>query len=114
MMTVTLASLIDAAYLRSSLLEKQDAEAITREALETIKATLAAGEDVKVSNFGTFVVRRKPARIGRNPKNPVDEVTIEARRVVVFRPATELRLKVAHSEAPGSGRSHAGRRKGLF
>jgi len=51
--------------------------------LDTIKDALISGEEVKIAGFGTFNVRKKKARLGRNPKTKV-EVMIAARKVVTF------------------------------
>ena len=58
--------------------------------LERISNALEAGESVKISGFGTFSVRQKGRRIGRNPKTGV-EVPILPRRVLVFRPSQVLK-----------------------
>jgi integration host factor subunit alpha len=55
---------------------------------------LARGENVKISGFGTFVLRDKSARVGRNPKTGV-EVPITPRRVLTFRPSQIMREHVA-------------------
>ena len=61
---------------------------------DEIGQSLANGEDVKITGFGTFKILSKSARIGRNPKTGVPAV-ISARRVASFRPSTECRKKVA-------------------
>jgi len=63
---------------------------ILESVLEKISGTLEAGESVKLSGFGTFSVRQKGERIGRNPKTGV-EVPILPRAVLVFRPSQILR-----------------------
>lgn len=68
---------------------KQAAE-LVEEILSIIKQTLAAGEIVKISGFGSFVVRDKHARNGRNPKTGVP-LTIQARRVVTFKASQILK-----------------------
>ena len=55
--------------------------------------SLINGDDVKISSFGTFVVRQKKERIGRNPKTG-QEVPITARSVVTFRASNVLKSKV--------------------
>jgi len=55
---------------------------------------LANGEQVKISSFGTFSVRDKNARIGRNPKTG-EEVPISPRRVLTFRPSHLMKERVA-------------------
>jgi integration host factor subunit alpha len=61
--------------------------------LERLSAALESGESVKISGFGTFSVRQKGRRIGRNPKTG-QEVPIMPRRVLVFRPSNVLKARV--------------------
>lgn len=63
---------------------------VVSDLFEIIKETLEKGESVKVSGFGNFEVREKKARRGRNPQSG-DEITIEARSVVTFKPSKVLR-----------------------
>ena len=58
-----------------------------------ILTSLIKGDDVKISSFGTFIVREKKERIGRNPKTG-EEVPITARSVVTFRASNVLKSKV--------------------
>ena len=67
--------------------------------LDRISAALERGEAVKISGFGTFSVRQKGRRVGRNPKTGV-EVPIMPRRVLVFRPSNGLRAQVNGAPAP--------------
>ena len=62
--------------------------------LEKMSKVLEAGENVKISGFGTFVLRDKRQRIGRNPKTGV-EVPITPRRVMTFRASQLLKEKIA-------------------
>jgi integration host factor subunit alpha len=61
--------------------------------LKQITDTLAKGETVKLASFGSFVVRRKNQRMGRNPKTGI-EVPISPRRVVVFKPSAILKQEI--------------------
>jgi integration host factor subunit alpha len=74
-------------------LPKKEAQQIVDTLFETLKETLVAGESVKISGFGTFNVRKKNARIGRNPKTKV-EVEITPRRVVTFKASDQLKEMV--------------------
>lgn len=56
-------------------------------------ATLIRGESVKISSFGSFLIKEKSARMGRNPKTG-KEATISARRVISFRPSQTLKLRI--------------------
>ena len=73
-------------------LSLSDASNIIEEIFEFILLELEQGEDVKISSFGTFSVRHKNLRIGRNPKTGV-EVPIKARNVVTFSSSNVLKSK---------------------
>ena len=89
MSTVTRANLVEHIYSRVGL-SRHDSSMILESVLEKISGTLETGESVKLSGFGTFSVRQKGERIGRNPKTGV-EVPILPRAVLVFRPSQILR-----------------------
>ncbi len=74
-------------------LPKKEAQDIIELILETIKKTLAEGENVKITGFGTFHVRKKTARRGRNPQTG-EELEITPRRVVTFKPSNLLKERV--------------------
>jgi integration host factor subunit alpha len=61
--------------------------------LKEITASLEKGETVKLSSFGSFIVRKKKQRIGRNPKTGT-EATISPRRIVVFKPSAILKQQI--------------------
>ncbi|MBA4348893.1 MAG: integration host factor subunit alpha [Thermodesulfovibrio sp.] len=71
-------------------LPKNETQDIVEAVFDTIKQTLAVGESIKVSGFGTFNVRKKSARIGRNPKTK-QEVEITPRRVITFKTSDYLK-----------------------
>lgn len=71
-------------------LPKNEAQDIAEIVFDILKQTLIAGESVKISGFGTFNVRKKKARIGRNPKTKED-VEIAPRRVVTFKASDQLK-----------------------
>lgn len=71
-------------------LPRNEALEIVEAVFNTTKETLIAGESIKISGFGTFTVRKKNARIGRNPKTK-QEVEITPRRVVSFRASDHLK-----------------------
>ncbi len=62
--------------------------------METITETLAEGENVTLIGFGTFTVRDRAARVGRDPRNPDREIQIPASRVPAFRAGKGLREAV--------------------
>ena len=90
--TLTRAHLSEAVYEEVGLSRNESTE-LVESVLNKISSTLVSGETVKVSSFGTFSVRSKGQRIGRNPKTG-KEVPILPRRVLVFRPSQILKDKV--------------------
>lgn len=90
--TITRADLADAVYRRVGLSRAEAAELVEM-VLAEISDTMAAGETVKLSSFGSFIVRAKGERIGRNPKTGV-EVPIEPRRVVIFKASNVLKDRI--------------------
>jgi integration host factor subunit alpha len=89
---VTRVDLAEAVYRRIGLSRKESAS-LVQSVLDEIANALIAGETVKLSSFGRFVVRSKSMRIGRNPKTGV-EVPITPRRVMVFKPSNVLRARI--------------------
>lgn len=100
MATVTRAQLAEKIYAEVGLSRNESAD-LLEAVLERMAAALAAGESLKISGFGTFSVRQKGRRVGRNPKTGV-EVPILPRRVLVFRPSQSLRARV-NGDEPGEG-----------
>ncbi|MEI6573685.1 MAG: hypothetical protein RLZ07_1840 [Pseudomonadota bacterium] len=98
--TVTRAELSEAVYQRIGL-SRSESSALVELVLEEISASLARGDSVKLSSFGSFLVRDKGQRIGRNPKTGV-EVPIEPRRVMVFKPSNIMKARVNGEEVPDS------------
>ncbi len=90
--TVTRADLCEAVYQRVGLSRTESAHLVEM-VLSQIADTVASGETVKLSSFGSFVVREKGERIGRNPKTGV-EVPISPRRVLVFKPSPIMKDKI--------------------
>ena len=90
--TLTRASLVDALVSEIGV-SRQEAHGLVEMFLEEISAALAAGENVKLSSFGTFSVREKGERIGRNPKTG-QEVPITPRRVIVFKASNILKNRI--------------------
>ena len=74
-------------------LSRTDAAAMIESILGHMTTALLDGENVKISGFGTFVLRDKSERIGRNPKTGI-EVPITPRRVLTFRASQGMRQKV--------------------
>ena len=90
--TLTRSDLSEAVYREIGLSRNESAEMVET-ILSKIVDALITGETVKISSFGTFAVREKGARMGRNPKTG-EEVPIEPRRVLVFRPSHILKERV--------------------
>jgi len=90
--TVTRADLSEVVYNRVGLSRTESAE-LVQAVLDEICDAAARGETVKLSSFGSFVVRSKGQRIGRNPKTGV-EVPILPRRVMVFKPSNVLKARI--------------------
>lgn len=90
--TITRAQLSEAVYQEVGLSRNESAD-LLEAVLDEISGALAKGEAVKISSFGSFSVRSKGQRIGRNPKTG-EEVPITPRRVLVFRPSQLLKKKI--------------------
>lgn len=71
-------------------MSKKEAGLLVNIMLDTLRDTLVAGENVKISGFGSFVVRQKEDRVGRNPHTK-EELVIPARKVLTFKPSQVLR-----------------------
>ena len=96
--TVTRVDLADAVYKQVGLSRKESA-GLVEMVLGEITERLALGETVKLSSFGSFVVRDKGERVGRNPKTGV-EVPIMQRRVIVFKPSNVLKARMNGEAVP--------------
>ena len=91
-MTLTKAHIVEAVTDQIGYTKNQSSE-IIEILLESIKSTLESGEDVLVSGFGKFCVKKKNKRRGRNPATGKD-MMLEPRRVVTFRCSRQLRDKI--------------------
>ena len=91
--TLTRAKLSELIYQEVGI-SKTESMAILDLALDKISSALVSGEPVKISSFGTFSVRSKGLRTGRNPKTG-QEVPIMPRRVLAFRPSQVLKDRVS-------------------
>lgn len=95
--TLTRSDLSEAVY-REIGLSRNESSDLVETILERVAAALVEGDTVKISSFGTFAVREKGARMGRNPKTG-EEVPIDPRRVLVFRPSHILKERVDSGNA---------------
>jgi integration host factor subunit alpha len=89
--------LAETIYAQVGLSRNESAD-LLETVLERISVTLEVGDSVKISGFGTFSVRQKGRRIGRNPKTG-EEVPILPRRVLVFRPSHVLKARINAAES---------------
>lgn len=87
------AELINAAAEKAGL-SKKDTESALNAALDVIAAALADNDKIQLVGFGSFEVKSRAARIGRNPKTK-EEITIPASKVPVFKPGKALKDAVA-------------------
>ena len=90
--TLTRMDLADAVHSQVGLSRNESAD-LVETVLDHVSDALVRGEQVKISSFGTFSVREKAARVGRNPKTG-EEVPINPRRVLTFRPSHLMKDKV--------------------
>ncbi|MEM6902513.1 MAG: integration host factor subunit alpha [Pseudomonadota bacterium] len=90
--TVTRASLSETVYNQVGL-SRNESSSLVESVLDEISDALVRGETVKISSFGTFSVREKGERIGRNPKTG-EEVPISPRKVLVFRASHVLKDRI--------------------
>ena len=89
----TTRSTLSEAVFKNVGLSRNESASLVDSVFDEIFKSLISGDDVKISSFGTFVVRKKGERIGRNPKTG-EEVPISARSVVTFRASNVLKSKV--------------------
>lgn len=97
--TLTRADLCEAVYQRVGL-SRTESAMLVEQVLDEISNAVVRGENVKLSSFGSFIVRTKGQRIGRNPKTG-QEVPIEPRRVMVFKPSNILKQRINGEEPTG-------------
>ena len=90
--TLTRADLSEAVHRQVGLSRTESAD-LVKAVLNEMVDTLVKGDQVKLSSFGTFMVRQKTGRIGRNPKTG-EEVPITPRRVLVFRPSQVMKQQI--------------------
>lgn len=90
--TLTRADLAEAVVQKVGL-PRNESQELVELVLDQISGRLAAGEAVKLSSFGSFGIRQKGERVGRNPKTG-KEVPITPRRVLVFRPSNIMKDRI--------------------
>ena len=100
-MTLTKADIVAQVYKAHPALTKAQSGEVVEAFISTAKAVLVSGEDLLLSNFGKFNVKSKRPRKGRNPKTG-DQMVLEGRRVVTFKPSGLLRARVNGKNGEGS------------
>ena len=98
--TLTRQDLAEAVFREVGLSRNESAQ-LVESVLSHVSDTLVSGHTVKISSFGTFSIRDKAARVGRNPKTG-EEVPILPRRVLTFRPSHLMKDRVAAGNRGGA------------
>jgi integration host factor subunit alpha len=91
-MALTKAEIIESVHQQLGFTQKNSTE-LVEQLIETIKSTLASGEDVLISGFGKFCVNEKKERRGRNPATG-DSMMLRPKRVVTFKVSGKLRRRI--------------------
>jgi integration host factor subunit alpha len=102
MPTLTKTDIAEALYANASGFSKREATEAVQTLYDVIKETLERGESVKIAGFGSFIVRDKKARVGRNPQTGA-EIQIAARRVVTFKASDQIKKRLSSSESSEGG-----------
>ena len=89
----TTRSTLSEAVFKNVGLSRNESSALVDTVFNEILKSLIEGDDVKISSFGTFIVRNKKERIGRNPKTGI-EAKISSRKVVTFKPSRHVKEKI--------------------
>ncbi|PIE18162.1 MAG: integration host factor subunit alpha [Proteobacteria bacterium] len=97
--TLTRMDLAEAVHNQVGL-SRNDSAQLVESILGHVSDALVRGEQVKISSFGTFLVRDKNARVGRNPKTGEEKI-ITPRRVLSFRPSHLMKDRVADGNKGG-------------
>jgi len=88
--------IVDSLYEKIGV-SKKEASDLIDSIFNSIKTALSEDKNVKISNFGNFVIRKKNSRTGRNPKTG-EEIEIPARTVVTFKPSQKLKDTINESK----------------
>ena len=89
---MTKADIVDKVFTTTGFSKKESIE-LVEQVFEILKSTLESGDNIKISGFGNFTVRKKADRRGRNPQT-CEEIVIESRKVVTFKPGMVLKERV--------------------
>tara|TARA_Y100000590_G_scaffold468225_1_gene650100 strand:+ start:29150 stop:29443 length:294 start_codon:yes stop_codon:yes gene_type:complete len=90
--TLTRLGICESIYEQIGLSRKESLD-IVQNIIQKKSTQLESGSDVKLSSFGSFLLKQKKQRIGRNPKTGIEAV-ISERNVIVFRPSAQLKNKI--------------------
>lgn len=101
--TLTRADLTESVYEQVGLSRNELAD-LVEQVLDEVSNTLISGEGVKISSFGSFSIREKGERVGRNPRTGV-EVPISPRKVLVFRASHVLKDKISRGPRGSEART---------
>jgi integration host factor subunit beta len=99
---MTKRDLIDEVVKRFPRFSRRDAEVMVNEVFDAMVEALVRGDRIEIRGFGSFVVKQREARDGRNPKTGAP-VAVHAKRVPFFRVGKELRLRVDSQSGGESG-----------
>lgn len=89
---MTKAELVEKIYEKAGI-AKKDSSALVELVFDIMKSTLKSGDNLKISGFGNFEVKKKADRKGRNPQTG-EEITIQARQVLTFKPSSVLKSAI--------------------
>jgi integration host factor subunit alpha len=89
---MTKAEIVDRVYQKVGFSKKESSEIVDL-VFEIVKETLERSENIKISGFGSFVLRKKRARRGRNPQTG-EEIEISPRKVLTFKPSLVLKKAI--------------------
>lgn len=98
--TVTRADLAEAVFRKIGL-SRAESASLVEMFLEELSSVLAGGDSVKLSSFGSFLIRSKEERVGRNPKTGI-EVPITSRQVMVFKASNVLKARIKGETIPNA------------
>ena len=93
---LTKKDLINSIYMQLGY-SKKISENILEDFIEIIISSISKNEKVKISNFGTFILKRKNKRLGRNPKTKESKI-ISERNVILFKPSKELKNYINNND----------------
>ena len=93
--------------IRVAVLSKKDAESVVNTVFGQIMDALKSDDKIELRGFGSFRVRRRRSRLGRNPKTG-DRVDVPSKRIPYFKPGKELRDLINDHDGDGSGAGDSG------